>query len=167
MKKTMIAALMILLSLSLTSQEPMFKALFIFNFAKYIEWPNQESESEFIIGVYGNDPIIGELNKLAAARKINNKSIVVKRVSSPSELPNAHIFFLPNKGSDNMREVTSYYAGKPTLIITDQSNFCSRGAGINYVMQDGKLKFEIKRSNITSHGLNIDPKLITLGTEIK
>lgn len=163
----MIAAIMILISISLTGQEPMFKALFIFNFAKYIEWPNQKSETDFIIGIYGNDPIIGELNKLAASQKVNNKSIVVKRVSSPSELTNACIFYLPSSAANKMSQVTSYFAERPTLIITEHSNACINGAGINYVMHEGKLKFEINKSNIVSHGLNLDPKLIVLGTEIK
>ncbi|SMO45927.1 protein of unknown function [Saccharicrinis carchari] len=166
MKKPLITAFMIVLSLSLNGQEPMFKALFMFNFAKYIEWPNQDTEREFIIGVYGNDPIIEELNKLASSRKVNNKIIVVRHVSSPSEVPNANIIFLSGKASGNMKQLTSYFKGKPTLIITENTNYCARGAGINYVMQGGKLKFEIKKSNITSHGLNVDPKLISLGIEI-
>jgi len=79
MKKPLITLVMLLLSLSLWSQEPTFKALFIFNFAKYIEWPNQEERSEFVIGIYGNDQVIKELDKLAAVRKINNKTIVIKK----------------------------------------------------------------------------------------
>jgi len=145
----------------------MFKALFMFNFAKYIEWPNQELQNEFVIGVYDNDPIMEELNKIALVRKINNKAIVIKRVSNPSEVSDANIFFLPNAASDNINQVTSYFAGKPTLIITDHPEFCNRGAGINYYTEKDKLKFEIKKSNIISHGLNMSSQLIILGTEIK
>jgi len=53
------------------------------------------------------------------------------------------------------------------LIIGDHPNSCAHGAGINYIMQGGRLKFEIKTSNITSHGLNVSSQLINLGTEIK
>ncbi|WP_430933398.1 YfiR family protein [Saccharicrinis sp. 156] len=167
MKKKLIAMMMILMSLSLSGQQSMFKALFMFNFAKYIEWPNQESQKEFIIGVYGDDEIIAELNKLAAARKINNKSIVVANVSSPSEAGNANIFYVPSAKSGEIGKITSFFAGKSTLIITDNTNLCNKGAGINYTMQGGKMKFEICKRNITSHHLNIDPKLVTLGIEIK
>ena len=85
LKKGLFMILLLGATLMASGQQSMFKALFMFNFAKYIEWPNQESKSEFIIGVLGNDDIITELKKLAGARKINNKSIVVKSVKSPSE----------------------------------------------------------------------------------
>ncbi len=158
---------MICMSLSITGQQSMFKALFMFNFAKYIEWPNQNSQKEFIIGVYGNDEIIPELKKLAAARKINNRTIVVKSVKNPSEVPNANLFYIPTQASGNIDKVTAYFADKPTLIITNKANLCTKGSGINYITQGGKMKYEIKKANITSHNLRVDTKLIALGIEIK
>ncbi len=167
MKKKWIVLLMILTSISLNGQQSMFKALFMFNFAKYIEWPNHESQNEFIIGVYGNDDIVTELKKLAAARKINNKSIVVKSVKSPAEVPNAHLFYIPTSHSSQIENVTAYYTGKPTLIISDKEDLCLKGSAINYVTVGGKMKYEVCKDNISSHQLNVDPKLISLGIEIK
>ncbi len=167
MKKKMIAVLMVMISLTLHGQKSMFKALFMFNFAKYIEWPNQEPKNDFVIGIYGNDEIITELKKLAAARKINNRTIVVKSVKNLSEIPNANVFFIPSQHSGKIEEITAFFADKPTLIISDKADLCTKGAGINYVMQGGKLKYEVCKRNITSHNLNIDPKLISLGIEIK
>jgi len=167
MKKKLIVLIMILSSLSISGQQPMFKALFIFNFAKYIEWPNQKSQQEFIIGVYGNDEIVTELNKLAKARKINNKTIVVKSVKLPSEAPNANMFYIPNSKSGNITKVTSFFTNKTTLIVSDKPNLCSKGAGINYIMKNGKLKYEISKKNIISHNLKINQKLISLGIIIK
>ncbi|WP_066631189.1 YfiR family protein [Labilibacter marinus] len=167
MKKKLIAAILVLMTISLSGQQSMFKALFMFNFAKYIEWPKQDSKQEFVIGVYGNDDIVPELKKLAAARKINNKKIVVKTVKNPSEVPDASLFYVPHSSSGNIEKVTSFFAGKPTLIVSDKADLCQKGAGINYVMQDGKMKYEVCKRNLTSHQLNVDPKLISLGIEIK
>ncbi len=166
-RKTILTSLVLILCLTANGQQSMFKALFMFNFAKYIEWPNNSSQEEFIIGVYGNDEIVTELKKLAAARKINNKTIVVKSVNNPSEVPNANLFYIPQKQSANINSVASFFSGKPTLIISDKANLCSQGAGINYVMIGGKMKYEVCRKNIVSHQLNVDPKLISLGIEIK
>ncbi len=162
----MTVLLMICISFSVSGQQSMFKALFMFNFAKYIEWPNQETNKEFIIGVYGHDDIVPELIKLAGARKINNKSIVVVSVKSPNEVPNANLFYLPTSKSDKIGEITSFFASKPTLIISDKENLCKSGAGINYTTQGGKMKYEICKHNIISHNLNVDQKLISLGIEV-
>lgn len=163
----MIVLMMICMSLSLAGQQSMFKALFMFNFAKYIEWPIQTSQKEFVIAVYGNDEIITELQKLAKARKINNKTIVIKIVKTPSEAPNANIFYIPPAKSSHLDQISSFFANKPTLIISEKHGACKSGAGINYIMQGGKMKYEISKSNITSHKLNVDQKLIALGIEVK
>ena len=165
MKTKLITVVLIAMSLTLNGQQSMFKALFMFNFAKYIEWPKQKNPDEFVIAVYGNDEITKELKKLAAARKINNRSIVVKSVKSPSEAPAANIIYVPTHNSAALDKVTSFYTGKSTLIITGKDNLCNKGAGINYVMQGGKMKFEVCKRNIISHNLHIDPKLISLGIE--
>lgn len=158
---------MIASSLSMHGQNAMFKALFMFNFAKYIEWPDQTNQKEFIIGVLGNDEIVSELNKLAIARKINNKTIVIKNVKDVKDATDSNIFFIPTSKSSNINSVKTYFANKPTLIICEDENACSNGAGINYTTQGGKMKYEISKQNISCHNLNVDQKLIALGIEIK
>ncbi len=167
MKKKLTILIMLCLTLSLSGQQSMFKALFMFNFAKYIEWPNLSNQNEFVIGVYGNDDIISELKKLAGSKKINNKTIVVKSVKSPSEVSNAQLFFIPESKSGNISEVTSFFSSKSTLIVSEKKGACAQGTAINYTLQDGKLKYEICRKNIESHNLKVDQKLISLGIEVK
>ncbi len=156
-----------LVSLSVTGQQSMFKALFMFNFAKYIEWPSSSPQDEFIIGIYGNDDIVTELNKLAAARKINNKPIVVKSVKTLAEAKGVHIFYVPQSKCSSIDEVTRFFSNKPTLIVTDKPSMCTKGAHINYITVNGKMKYEVQKENIMAHNLNIDPKLISLGIEVK
>ncbi len=167
MKKKLTVLVMLVLTLSLTGQQSMFKALFMFNFAKYIEWPNLSNQNEFVIGVYGNDDIVTELKKLASSKKINNKSIVVKSVKSPSEVSNAQLFFIPESKSGNISEVVSFFNNKPTLIVSEKKGACADGTAINYTLLEGKLKYEICRKNIESHQLKVDQKLISLGIEVK
>ncbi len=167
MKKKLTVLIMICMSLSLTGQQSMFKALFMFNFAKYIEWPNHSSQNEFIIGVLGNDDIVPELKKLASSKKINNKPIIVKSVKSPSEASNAQLFFIPESKSGNITEAISFFKNKSTLIVSEKKGACTEGTAINYVLQGGKMKYEICRKNIESHQLKVDQKLVALGIEVK
>ncbi len=166
-KKAFLLMLLINISIATFSQQSMFKALFLFNFGKYIEWPTQTSNKNFVIGIYGNDEITPELQKLASARKINNKTIIIKTVNSPSEAADANIFFVPESKHGNINNVIAFFKQKPTLIISEKNGACKQGAAINYITQNGKMKYEVCRKNITSHNLNVDQKLIALGTEIK
>ncbi len=167
MKKKLTVLILLCLTLSLTGQQSMFKALFMFNFAKYIEWPNLSNQNEFIIAIYGNDEITPELQKLASTKKINNKPIVVKIVKSPEEASNAQLFYIPESKSGDINSITSFFSNKQTLLVSDKKGACSEGTAINYTMQNGKLKYEICRKNIESHQLKVDQKLISLGIEVK
>jgi len=155
------------MSLSVFGQQSMFKALFMFNFTKYIEWPNQSSSSEFIIGVFGNDDIVPELQKLAAARKINGKSIIIKSVKTLSEASGSHLFYVPSSKSNQLNEAIEFFNGKQTLLISEDKGACQKGTAINYIMDGGKMKYEICKKNILSQKLNVDQKLIALGIEVK
>lgn len=156
-----------IMSLSVTGQQSMFKALFLFNFAKYIEWPQSSNQQEFIIGIYGSDDIEDELKKLASTRKINAKTIVVKKINSPAEATGLNILYIPTSNSNSIDKLTSSLQGTSTLIVTDKANMCSKGAHINYVLVNGKMKFEISKNNIGSNNLKVDPKLLSLGIEVK
>ncbi len=165
-KQVFVVLTLFLLSITANAQQSMFKALFMFNFAKYIQWPNHSAKSDFVIAVYGDDDITKELSKLAAARKINNKTLVVKSIKSLDEANNAQILFIPTGKSSNLDGILSHFKNKSTLIITDKEGLCAKGSQINYVNIDGKLKFEISKNNIAAHNLNLDPKLLSLGIEI-
>ncbi|WP_075602903.1 YfiR family protein [Saccharicrinis aurantiacus] len=167
MKKKILVLIMAIMSLSATGQQSMFKALFLFNFAKYIEWPQSSNQKDFIIGIYGSDDVEDELKKLASSRKINAKTIIIKKVGSPDEAKGANILYIPTSKSNSIDEITKSLLNEPTLIVTDKAKMCNKGAHINYALVDGKMKFEISKNNINSNNLKVSPKLISLGIEVQ
>ena len=143
-------------------QNEKFKALFIYNFTNYIEWPGVTSGS-FTITVVGESPIIAELQAISKIKKVGNASIEVKKVSSVGEIGGTNIVFIPSARKKSLAEVTQAMAGKPTLIISDnaQGKF-----GINFVEIDSKQSFQISKSNIEEHKLKVNSSLIALGVSV-
>lgn len=148
------------------AQQELFKSLFIYNFTKNIEWPSDYKSGEFVISVVGQDGVAAELSKLAKTKKVGAQSISVKKVSSISEVQKSHIIFVSSTKSSSLATVVDSYKSSPTLIVSDQGGGCRTGAGINFVLVDGKIKFEISPSQITSQGLHVSPKLSNLGIVI-
>ena len=142
-------------------QNEKFKALFIYNFTNYIEWPS--AGSTFTITVIGDSPIVAELQAISKIKKVGNASIEVKKVGSVSEVVSANIIFIPANHKKLLSEVIQSMAGKPTLIITDgaQGKF-----GINFVENDSKQSFQISKSNIEEHRLKVNSSLIALGISV-
>jgi hypothetical protein len=148
------------------SQEDKFKALFMYNFTKYLEWPTAKQKGEFIIGVYGSSPIITELNVIAEKRKVGAQQIVIKKVIEISELPACHIVYLPENRSDKAKEVFEMCKTKGVVLITDKQGLAKTFSGINYVTVDGKQNFEINRKHLESEGVKINSALLSLGINI-
>lgn len=167
-RKVIITMLLFLLGcgISANAQNEKFKALFLYNFIKNVEWPAAQKQGDFIIGVLGNSPIIKELENITASQKAGNQAMKVKVFSNPEEVSNCHIIYLvPNKGGA-VQQVTTKTGGNPTLIVSDSKGGVQQGAAINFILDGDKLKFEISKGNIERKGLKVSANLLNLGIVI-
>jgi hypothetical protein len=168
MKKTALILLVILnwWHTGLFAQNEKFKALFMYNFTKYIEWPQQARQGDFVIGVLGNSPIVNELEIIATKQKIGTQNIVIKTYSSVDMIDNCQILYLPPSKSKQLSSVLTKIGGKAILIITDNPGLALQGAAINYVSDGDKIKYEINRKNIDKSGLSVSSALLSLGVSV-
>lgn len=144
-----------------------FKALFVFNFAQNTNWSEEVSASDdFVITVIGDNEIANELKTLAGSRKIGNNKMVIKEASTVDNVGQSQIIYLSENRSSQMPVLTSYQKNNKVLIIGNQHGICSQGAGISFIIDDGKLKFEISPDNIEKQGLTISKKIIALGVQV-
>ena len=147
------------------SQEEKFKALFIYNFTKYIEWPAING-NDFKITIIGNNKLVNELDNIASKKTVGQSAIKVTTAKSVSEVKNCQILFISNTNIDEMAMVLDNARNQNILLITESPNACSHGAGVNFVINNGNIKFEISKSNIENAGLKVSPSLLKLGTEV-
>lgn len=145
------------------SQNEKFKALFMYNFTKYIEWPSSQRSGDFIIGVLGSSILSDELKTIAGKQKVGSQNIVVKVFNTVENIENCHIIYIPPSKSSQLSSVLSKISGKNTLVITDKDGLANQGAGINYVLDGDKLKYEVSKNNIEKKGLIVSSSLLALG----
>jgi hypothetical protein len=139
------------------------KAVFLYNFTKYIEWPPSYKEGNFVIGILGtNSNLIAELNKMAAQKMAGNQKIEVKILVSTAEAGKCHIVFIqPDKGTE-LADVVSKCKGKSALIVTEKPGLAKQGAAINFVVQENKQKFELNKANAEKFNLKVSSNLASL-----
>ncbi len=148
---------------STEAQNEKFKALFMYNFTKYLEWPSNKNDGDFIITVVGESPIVKELNIIAQKKQIGFQNLKVEQVHSASEISSSHIVYVSSESTNMLNAVLSRLSKQNTLLITDKKGLIGKGAGINYIVQGGKQKFEISESNIASSGIKVGTTLLSLG----
>jgi hypothetical protein len=164
MKKSLVVLVLAILgftgNLNAQSQSK-YQALFIYNFTRYIEWPSSGTQ-EFVIGVIGKSGIYNELLGVAEGKRVGNKSIKVKKFNSADEIGTCNILFVSNEVSSSLATFATTVQSKNTLIITERPGLINKGAGINFVLDDGKQKFELSKSSINRAGLKVNAQLVEM-----
>jgi hypothetical protein len=151
------------------AQETDYKAysLFVYNFMKYVEWPEAQSKGDFIIAVLGDSPITPELQALAASKKLKGRNIVLKKCSTPEEAAGCHLLYVASSKSAAVKTLKDQTKDKPILIVGEREGLARKGAGLSFVtLEDDELKFDINKKEIEQHQLKISSSLINLGIVI-
>ena len=162
MKRIGFAMVILCITITAFGQKEKIQSSYIYNFTTYISWPESEKTGDFVIGVLGNGPIQNELNNLAATKKVVTQPIVVKKFSSANEIEKCQILIITENKSNQLAEVLGKINGNSTLVITEAPGLASKGSGINFVMKDGKMLFELNKGKIEKNGLKINSKLVAL-----
>lgn len=135
-------------------------SLFVFKFTQYIEWP--AATGDFVIAVVGNSPILVELEAIAATKKVGTRTIIVKKMSASADLSACHMVFISEGQSSALASVSGKLQGKNILIISETNGGAKKGAGINFVIVDDKMKFELNKGAIEKQGLKVSGDLTKL-----
>ncbi len=146
------------------AQKEKYQSLFIYNFTKYIKWPDTYSPNSFVIAVIGNSAILDDLNGMAASKKQTSggATIEIKKYNSVDEIGVCHILFISENAVDKLGQIEAKTSGKPVLLVTDTPGMATQGSIINFIEKDGKIKFELNEAQATKRNLAVSSSLTSL-----
>ncbi|MDL5050208.1 YfiR family protein [Oscillatoria amoena NRMC-F 0135] len=166
MKKIILFAIATAFSLgvALAQERPNHEihAAMVFNFIKYVQWPDEGSSGEFVVGVMGEDDVYNTLKTWYDGKPKGAKKYVVKKLSSASEAASCHVVYLGKTKSKEFENIKSNISGKPVLTVTDGSGLGQKGSCINFKVIDGKLKWELNQGTITGSNLKVSGQLSSM-----
>lgn len=148
------------------AQDEKFKALFVYNFTKYIEWPTTKQSGDFLIGVLGESSIIDELKSFTSKKTVGSQAIKVEKILSAGDYAKCNIIVITAKASSQTQEVVEKIKGKGVLVVTDKQGLANEYSGINFIKIDGQQNFEISQAHLADQGVKISKSLLSLGTVI-
>ncbi len=137
-------------------------SMMLFNFTKYVQWPDHNNGGEFVIGVIGNTDVYNTLTGWYAGKPRGSKTYVIKKFNSAAEVSNCHVLFIDKAKSAEFDEVNEKLKGKGTLVITDKNGLGVKGSGINFKTVDNKLKFELNQKAIETANLKVSGALSSM-----
>jgi hypothetical protein len=141
-------------------KEYKLKAAFIYNFIQYIDW-SVTSPKEYVVGILGSSPVENDLKEIAASKTVGDKKIVVRRFLTVNDISDCNILFITRENSGSL-DAALLKTAKGTLVIAEKPGCAKKGAAVNFVVADNKLKFEINQKAVAAEGLKASSQLLKL-----
>jgi hypothetical protein len=143
------------------------KAAFLYNFAKFVEWPPQAfaaTNEPIVIGIMGENPFGPDLANPNKYKPINGRPLMLKQITSPKdpELKRCQMVFICRPEMKRFGEVLDALKTSSALTISDVERGSPSGVMINFVMEESKVRFEIDDGAAKKAGLKISSKLLSL-----
>jgi hypothetical protein len=145
--------------------EYQIKAAFIFNFAKFVEWPPAAfagAASPIVIGILGENPFHDDLERTIRNKTVDGHPLVIKELRSPAEATNCHILFISTSEKKRLPDILKGLKGNCVLTVGEMDHFTENGGMINIVLKEKKIRFQINNDEATKAGLKISSKLMSL-----
>lgn len=137
-------------------------SMMMYNFTKYVQWPDHNAGGEFVIGVIGNADVFNTLNGWYGGKPKGSKTYVIKRFASAADVTDCHVIYIDKSKSGEFEAVNNKVKGKGTLLITDKNGLGEKGSGINFKTVDNKLKFELNQKVVESSNLKVSGALASM-----
>lgn len=137
-------------------------AAMLFNFIKYVQWPNEGEAGEFVVGVIGDDNVFNTLNQWYNGKAKGSKKYVIKKLSSADESSSCQVVYVGKSKNREFENIKNSISGKSILTITDGNGLGQKGSCINFKVIDGKLKFELNQATLTGSNLKVSSQLSSM-----
>ncbi len=145
------------------AREYQLKAVFLFNFAQFVEWPTTafpDDESPLIVGVLGEDPFGATLDETVQGELVGHRNLIVRRYRRVEEITDCHILFIGKSESPRLESIVSALRGRDILTVSDADQAAQRGVMIRFVTENKKIRLRINLEVAKLAGLTISSKLL-------
>jgi hypothetical protein len=146
------------------------KAGFLYNFARYVEWPAdafEKAESPITIGVVGEDPFGPALEKTLKDREAQERKFSIVRFREAADVRRCHILFIPKSEKQRTADILKAIEGWPTLTVGETDGFAASGGAVNILIEKERPRLEINPEVAEKAKLTIQARLLKLATVVK
>ena len=146
------------------------KAAFLFNFARFVEWPAVAAGADppdFVIGVLGNDAIADSLTEFVKGKLHHGRPLSVRRLGPKHDVTKVHVLFIGASESARLPELLERLGSASVLTVSDADRFAVLGGAIQFRTESDRVRFDVNLEAAEAAGLTINSKLLRLAGTVK
>lgn len=145
--------------------EYQLKAAFLYNFAKFIDWPSKafpSANTPFTFCVLGADPFGADLERTINNETLGGRQTVIRRLKRQQDAETCHILFISGSEKESVGQILGTLKNTTILTVSEFDSFTQHGGMINLYMKENRIRFEINVAPAEHVGLRISSKLLKL-----
>ena len=147
------------------SREYQVKAVFLYNFCQFVEWPAKafaHPNDPLVIGILGENPFENYLEETVKGEKANGHSLEVRHFQTVDQIRECHILFINLPEKDELKKALSALSSRNLLTVGDVSNFAKQGGIVRFFTENNKTRIRINLAAAKKAELTIHSKLLKL-----
>jgi hypothetical protein len=142
------------------------KAAFVYNFAKFVEWPTGKINESINLCILGESPLGFSALKAIDGRTAQDKPLVTKLLNKSDDLKGCHIVFVAASERNKVAQLLKIAHQQHALTVSDMDGFTQEGGAIELVKTEEKIRFEINLLAAKEAGLAISSRLLNLALAV-
>jgi hypothetical protein len=146
------------------------KAAFLYNFAKFVEWPVgafPDADSALELCIYGDDPFGPIIDRIVQSRTVQGRPIIVQHEVETTSLSACHLLFVGPVASEEMARIVQLTGGTPVLTVGETDWFIDSGGMIRLFLEGGKVRFEVNAGVAEQAQLKVSSQLLKLARTVR
>ncbi len=151
-------------------EESRVKAAYLYNFAKFVEWPPgvfRNPDDPAVICVVGDERTSDVLEPAVAGKKANGRPVEARRPHSSAELKSCQVLFIGFSDKERIAQLLSEVQRSSVLTVGQSDNFIALGGMINLALKNTTIELEIDPEPSTAVGLKISSRLLVVAQLVK
>jgi hypothetical protein len=145
------------------------KAAYLFNFLKFIQWPEDaftDSLAPIVIGIVGDDPFGSALPEVVVGKTVQGRDLVIRKYHSGENLRGATILFISTSEKKRLPQILASLHGSSALTVADVNGFLDEGGMIQFVSENDRVRFSINVDATSRARLKVSSKLLSLARAV-
>jgi hypothetical protein len=146
--------------------EASVKAAYLVKFLGFVEWPSSSlaAGAPLVLGVLGAESILAQLRLEAPERRIGTRALTVRRLSPGDSLEGVHAVHVGREQS--LATLTQALGRRPVLLVSEVPDGLAAGAMLNFVLIDGRVRFEASAAAAERAGLKLSSRLLGVAERV-
>jgi hypothetical protein len=143
------------------------EAVYLYQFGKFVQWPQGSPTDAFPICVLGRDPFGNTLDNTIAGEKIGNTPLKADRIGDFDDVKHCRILYISPSEDTRLDAILAKVGSSSVLTVSDAPDFESRGGMIQFIVEASRVRFEINVAVARKSGLNISSQLLKVAAEVR